>query len=83
MRSSSVPVDPAVRRRRRVENLQRDLDDVTAQLAEARARLEDIPRGAQHARDRERQRVIVAQLRAQSDSARRALSRARARLGGS
>lgn len=81
MRSTSVPVDPAVRRRRRVENLQREFDDVTAQLTEARERLEDIPRGRAHAGDRDRQRVIVAQLRSQQESTRRALSRARVKLG--
>lgn len=67
MRSTSVPADPASRRRRRVENLQ-------AQLAREQEQLEDAKR---HGRG-----DVVAALRVQVDKTRRALSRARVRAAG-
>ena len=77
MRSSSVPVDPASRRRQRVENLQRQLDSETGQLEDAKRDLDEA-RGTPREREL---RGVVAQLRRQADVTRRSLSKARVRAG--
>lgn len=66
MRSNSVPADPASRRRRRVENLE-------VQLAREQQQLDDAKAQGSGA--------VVAHLRRQVDTTRRALSRARVRAG--
>ncbi len=78
MRSTSVPVDPAVRRRRRLESAQRSFDDITGQLEDAKARLDSAPRGSTDEREL---RLVVSNLRTQVDKARRTLSRARVAYG--